>query len=211
MRYRNAEFTKDAGLGKAQVGIVDIVHVCSVNVAISGKLMQLRSKTLMNFFRKIKYWFNFAKRVWVSLGVGWGAVAIGFTPLISMDQAGALLICGVIVAEVFHDKRHRLFVNQCLPGVSTSYIYHEVEMIDGDKTHQGIEINTNQRSTGPSIVNADTWHLYHLATENEFSEFKSSRMWDLDRTMKRLESRVDYIIVFSAVIGTVLWAFAGQA
>jgi hypothetical protein len=173
--------------------------------------VQVDQEMLMNFFRKIKYWFSFAKRVWISLSMGWGTVIIGFTPLISMDQAGALIICGVIVAEVFHDKRHRLFVNQCLPGVSTSYLYREVQTIDGDKTHQGIEITTNQLSTGKTTVNADTWHHYHLASSKEFREHEGSRIWDLDSTVKRLESRVDYIIVFSAIIGTILWAFAGQA
>lgn len=126
-----------------------------------------------------------------------------------MDRAGALLICGVIVAEVLHDKKHRLFVHQVLPGISTSHVYKEVEMKDGEKTHQGIEITTHQMSSGKSIVNVDNWHLYHLASEAEFREFEGSRAWDLDRTMNRLESRVDYAIVFSAIIGTILWAFCG--
>jgi len=163
----------------------------------------------MKIHRTAKYWYIFAKRVWVSLSAGWFAVALGFTPYLRMDRAGALLICGVIVAEVFHDKRHRLFVHQVLPGSSTSHMYREVEMKDGEKTHQGIEITPHQMRSGKSTVNADDWHLYQLATENEFSEFEGARAWDLDRTMKRLESRVDWAIVISAFIGTILWAFAG--
>ena len=165
----------------------------------------------MKILRTAKYWYIFAKRVWVSLGAGWLSVALGFTPYLRMDRAGALLICGVIVAEVFHDKRHRLFVHQVLPGTSTSHIYKEVEMGDGEITHQGIEITPHQMRSGKSTVNADNWHLYQLAKECEFYDFEDTRAWDLDRTMKRLESRVDWVIVTSAVVGTILWAFAGQA
>lgn len=165
----------------------------------------------MNFFRRIKYWYRLAKRVWNSLGAGWIAVAIGFTPYLRMDRAGALLICSVIVAEVFHDKRHRLFVHQVLPGASTSHIYREVEMKDGERQHQDIEITPHQMRSGKTTVNADNWHLYQLAKESEFQDFEGSRVWDLEGTMKRLESRVDWVIVFSAVIGTIFWAFTGQA
>lgn len=165
----------------------------------------------MKTLRTAKYWYIFAKKVWVPLGGGWFSVALGFTPYLSMDRAGALLICGVIVAEVFHDKRHRLYVHRILPGASTSHIYKEVDMVDGEKTYQGIEITPHQMRSGKSTVNADNWHLYQLAKKSEFRNFEGTRAWDLDRTMKRLESRVDWVIVISAVVGTILWAFAGQA
>lgn len=165
----------------------------------------------MGLLRKLKFWFKFEKRVWISLTAGWVAAAIGFTQFYGVDQGGALLICGVIIAEIFHKKRHRLFVHQVLPGVYTTYIYREVQMQDRDRTHQGIEITTNQGNTGKTTVNADNWHLYQLAHRTEFREINGGREWDLDRTMERLESRVEYSIAFSAFIGTMLWAFAGQA
>lgn len=163
----------------------------------------------MKIFSTVKYWYLFAKRVWLPLGAGWLSVVFGFTPYLRMDSAGALLICGVIVAEVFHDKRHRLYVHNILPGTSTSHTYKEVQMGEGEKTYQGIEITPHQMRSGSSIVSADNWHLYQLARNNEFRQFEDTRAWDLDRTMKRLESRVDWIIVMSAVVGTILWAFAG--
>jgi hypothetical protein len=75
----------------------------------------------MDLLRKLKFWFKFEKRVWISLTAGWVAAAIGFTQFYGVDQGGALLICGVIIAEIFHKKRHRLFVHQVLPGVFTTY------------------------------------------------------------------------------------------
>lgn len=163
----------------------------------------------MNLFRKLKFWFKFERRVWLSLAAGWTASAIGFTPLYGLDQGGALLTCGVIIAGIFHKSRHRLFVDQILPGAITTYSYREVEMGDGDNKHQGIEVTTNKWNTGKTTVNADNWHLYQLAEKIEFREIDGAREWDLDRTMQRLETRVEYTIAFSAVIGTVLWAFAG--
>ena len=162
----------------------------------------------MTLFTKLKYWFQFGKRVWISLAAGWLAVAIGFTPELRMDRAGALLTCAVIVASVFNDNRHRLFVDQVLPGFRTFHILKEVEMKDGDKVHQGIEITLHNWASGKTTVNADNWHLYHLANEKEFRVSEGGREWDLSMTMKRLESRVEYAIVSSAVVGTILWAFS---
>jgi hypothetical protein len=165
----------------------------------------------MNLFRKLKFWFKFERRVWLSLAAGWIASVIGFTPLYGLDQGGALLICGVIIAGIFHKSRHRLFVEQILPGVTTTYSYREVEMGDGDNKHQGIEVTSNKWDTGKTIVNADDWHLYQLAEDIEFRGVGEDREWVLDRTMQRLETRIEYMIAFSAFMGTVLWAFAGKA
>lgn len=158
-----------------------------------------------NFLKKIRSWFIFAKRVWIALGLGWLALVVGFTPLLRLDRGGALLICGVIIAEVFHDKRHRLFINQVLPGFSTSYKYREVDMIE--ENYKGIEITPHQIRSDKHIVNADRWTLYQLANPNEFWADDGSRRWDLNRTLKRVETRVEWSIVFSAVIGTISWAF----
>lgn len=161
----------------------------------------------MSTLKKIKNWYLFAKRSWLALGAGWFAILIGFTPVLRLDRAGALLICGVIVAEIFHEKRHRLFINQVHPGVSTSYTYREVDK--PDKNYKGIEITVHQMHSGKTVVNADNWTLYQLSNETEFMELEGSRVWNLDGTMKRLENTVDYSIVASAVIGTIFWAFLG--
>jgi len=161
----------------------------------------------MSNLKKIKNWYIFAKRSWIALGAGWIAIPVCFTSLLRLDQAGALLVCGVIVAEILHEKRHRLFINQVHPGISTSYIYREVDMTE--EYCKGIEITVHQMQSGKTTVNADNWTLYQLANDAEFKEFEGSRIWDLDATMKRVETTVDYSIVISAVIGTVLWAFAG--
>jgi hypothetical protein len=164
----------------------------------------------MSYVKKIKNWYFFAKRSWIALGAGWISIPFSFTPLIGLDQAGALLICGVIVAEVLHVKRHRLFVDQVHPGVSTFYIYREVEKTD-ENYNLGIEITIHQVKSGKTTVNADNWELYQLANKSEFRNSEGTRDWDLNATMQRLEATVDYVIVVSAVVGTVLWAFAGTA
>lgn len=164
----------------------------------------------MNFLKQIKYWYKFSPKVWGSLLIGWISVLIGLTPYLRMDRAGALLICAVIISEIFYDKRHRLFLHQILPGASTNHVYREVEIHDGEKAHQGIEIIQLRNVSLKSTVNADNWHLYQLATEKEFHSAEESREWDLERTVKRLESSVDWIIVISAISGTILWAFANQ-
>lgn len=139
---------------------------------------------------KIKAWYKFANRVWISLSLGWGALILGLTPLIRLDQAGAL---------------HRLFVHQVQPVVSTGYIYQEVD-VPGE-SRKDIIITQHQGRSGSVAVNTDIWTLYHLAKCEEFYEYQNTRAWELECTMKRIERRVDYAIVISTVVGTFLWAF----
>ena len=162
---------------------------------------------LLKFIGRVTYWYRLAPRVWISLAVGWLVVLLSFASCLEQRQAGALLVSAAIVAEVFNDKKHQLFVTQSLPGMTSFYVYREVAMAGNGQTHQGIEITPHQVSCGKSTINADSWHLYHLAKESEFRGNKPSREWDLPRTMKRLESRVAYSITFSVIAGTVLSAF----
>ena len=161
----------------------------------------------MKFSGRVKYWYRLAPRVWISLAAGWLLVLVSFASCLQQRQAGALLVCAAIVAEVFNDKKHQLFVTQLLPGIASFYAYREVRMDVDGQMHQGIEISSDQVSRGKSTVNADSWHLYHLAKESEFRGNKPSREWDLPSTMKRLESRVAYSITLSVIVGTVLSAF----
>ena len=154
---------------------------------------------------KLKAWFNFAKRVWIPLGLGWIAPVVSISCILRLDQAGALLVCSAIVSEVFHDKRHRLFVDQIQTGNKESCSYMEVDSSNHDG--KDIEVMLHQTSVGSRIVNASSWALYHLARKEEFYRDENSRCWDLERTMKRAERRVDYAIVITAIIGTILWAF----
>ncbi len=148
---------------------------------------------------------QFARRAWVALGLGWTAIIIGLTPVLRPDQSGALLVCAAIVAEVFNDKRHRLFSNQIQPGVKTSSMYVEVRVPSEDR--KDIKVTPHATSIGSTVVNTDRWSLYHLATEQEFCPHEDTRRWDMERTMKRVERRVDYAIVASAIVGTLFWAF----
>jgi len=154
---------------------------------------------------KIKAWYNFAYRVWIPLSLGWGALVIVLTPYLRLDRAGALLVCGAIVAEVFHDKRYKLYVNNIQAGVNTTHIYLEVD-VQGENRKE-IEVTAHQTKTGRTVVTTETWPLYHLANQNEFYPYDGKRRWDIEGTMKRVDSRVDYAIVLSAIVGTVLWAF----
>jgi hypothetical protein len=162
------------------------------------------------YLKRIKNWYNFASRVWLALGAGWIALPIALTSVIKLEQAGALLICGAIIAEVFHNKRHRLYVEQVRPNASTSYVYREIDAIDIYKNnYKAIETTAFQQRVGKSTVPTHGWILYQLAINKEFRDDEGSRLWDLDRTLKRVESKIDYSIVVSVIVGTLFWAFAG--
>ena len=153
----------------------------------------------------ISHWFRFGKRVWISLVLGWFSFVLIFTPFVNLDQFGAIMICSAIVAEVLHEKRHRLFVQQIRPGLNESIIYSEVD-VPGEN-RKDIQAVPNTVHAGKSNINTTTWALYHLAKDDEFYPNGESRYWDLDRTMQRLEKRLDYSIVVTAIVGTAIAAF----
>lgn len=153
----------------------------------------------------LSYLFSFAKRVWISLIIGWLTPFLALMSYLRLDQSGALLVCAAIVSEVLHQKRHRRFVHQIRPGIKNTHMYLEVDVLGEDR--KDIEVTAYQAGGGTTTVNTSSWALYHLAREKEFYPHGDSRMWDLDRTMTRLERRIDYAIVFTAIAGTILWAF----
>lgn len=153
----------------------------------------------------VKAWTRFGKRVWISLGCGWACSILLVFSYISASQTGALLICAAIVAEVLHEKRHRLFINQVQPGLKESLMYKEVEV--PNEGRKDIEITPHNVHSGKSTVNTTSWALYHLARNDEFFASEGTRLWDLERTMKRAERLLDYCIVVTAVIGTLMAAF----
>ena len=146
--------------------------------------------------------------MWIPLSIGWLAAVAGLSPLLRLDQAGALLVCGAIVAEVLNDKKHRLFLSQVQPGQKSWHEYLEVD-VPGE-SRKDIEIMPYQSGSGRTIVNTEGWSLYHLAKDGEFYNFENTRGWRLGDTMKRVESRLDYAVVASAIVGTVLWAFGAD-
>lgn len=154
--------------------------------------------------RKHVAWFRFAKKSWIALAVGWLSLLVAFLPQLALNQAGALLICAAIVAEVFHAKRHRLFVNQVTPGPRVHYVYQEIDSGFGQKS---IEITPHGTHTGKVTVPSDNWTLYHLAAPDEFYAEGLTRNWDLERTMARAERMVDNAIIATTILGTILWAF----
>lgn len=150
-------------------------------------------------------WFRFAKRSWLALAVGWLALLAAFLPQVALNQAGALLICAAIIAEVFHDKRHRLFIHQVTPGYRESCEYREI--VSEENGQKSIEITPHAVSTGKVTVPSERWALYQLAKPEEFRTSGSTRTWDLERTVARAERGVDIAIVVTTIAGTILWAF----
>jgi hypothetical protein len=112
---------------------------------------------------KIAAWFTFAKRVWISLGVG-SLVAVLAIALGRPDRAGAFLVCAAIVAEVFHEKRHRRFVTQIQGGIRQHYTYREVDFPEA--RGKGIEVTAHRGQIGKTSVNTNGWPLYDLARED---------------------------------------------
>ena len=151
-------------------------------------------------------WFNFAKRVWVALGLGWVSLIILLTPYLRLDRAGAILVCAAIIAEVFHEKGHRRFLKQIAPGVYNHYLYLEID-VPGEN-RKDIQITAQQaRIGGPTTVNTERWSLYHLSKPEDFLPHGATRMWLHEKTMTRAERRLEFAIVITAIVGTVLWAY----
>ena len=150
-------------------------------------------------------WYRFANRVWISLALGWGALLICLTPYLRPDRAGAFLVCSAIVAEVFHDKGYRKFIEQTLPGVSKAYTYSVVEAIHENR--KDIEVEEHQMRRGNIRINAEPWTLFHLAKKNEFYLMAGKETWDINKTVNRVDRAVDVTIAITAIVGTVLWAY----
>lgn len=156
----------------------------------------------------LQAWFRFGKRVWLAQFAGYVSLLGVPLGIWRLDQAGALLVCSAIVAEILHEKRHRLFVSQIQPGVDRWYLYREVP-VEGS-SRSDIRITPHGTRSGSSTVNTTNWSMYHLARDDEFYDDPDGRLWDLERTMARAERCLDYTVVFTAIVGTVLWAFAGD-
>ncbi|MEM9689906.1 MAG: hypothetical protein AAF917_10540, partial [Pseudomonadota bacterium] len=97
------------------------------------------------------------------------------------------------------------FIDQVQPGLTTNFLYQEVK----SENHEGkdIKITPHSYQTGSSTVNTEMWTLYQLAVDSEFSPFEGTRAWNLEETNYRVERRIDFAIVVTAVIGTLLWAW----
>ena len=100
--------------------------------------------------RKHIAWFRFAKRSWLALAAGWLALLAALLPQLALNQAGALLICSAIVAEVLHEKRHRLFIHQVTPGYREQCAYREI--ISDGTDQKCIEITPHATRTGKVTV-----------------------------------------------------------
>ena len=137
--------------------------------------------------------------------IGWSSFVLLPLSFVNLDQVGAIIVCTAIVAEVFHEKKHRLFIDQILPGTKQSFMYKEVHTPEEDGLF--IEITPHALQAGSSKVNTKDWTVYHLANDSEFMKYEETRIWNLEITTKRLETHIDYAIVGTAVVGTLLWAF----
>ena len=155
--------------------------------------------------KKIISWFKYSPKIWLSLFVGWIAVLMASTPLINIDQSGALLICSVVIAEIFQKNGHQAFINAMGPGIRTHIRYVESKFDHSDG--KCIDIIASQTESGKVQVNSNDWHLYHMALKKEFFGLGDEREWFYQHTFDRVESVIQYILVFHIVVGTVLWAF----
>jgi hypothetical protein len=153
--------------------------------------------------RKIVAWYKFASSTWLSLAIGWCSILFSVTPYLRLDRAGAFLVCGAIVAEVFHDKTYRRFIEQTLPGVSKTYTYTVIDV------PEDIVVREHRMQGGNVIIDAALWPLFHLASKKEFftSDSGGEKKWSINGTMDRVDKTIDYVIALSAIVGTILWAY----
>ena len=155
--------------------------------------------------KKFGFWFKYAPQIWVSLSIGWLLVLLAITPLTTLDQSGALLICSVVIAEIFLKNGHQAFLDAMGPGIKTNLTYLESKFPHSDE--KCIEIVASQTQSERVYVNSSQWALYHIANKKEFWGKEEPRQWLYPQTFKRVESTIRYILVVHMIIGTVLWAF----
>ncbi|MDH5905677.1 MULTISPECIES: hypothetical protein [Vibrio] len=53
----------------------------------------------------IKFWWWIAKSVWICLFIGWSAVVVSYVINWEFESSGGVLICFVIIAELFFNQR----------------------------------------------------------------------------------------------------------
>jgi hypothetical protein len=155
--------------------------------------------------RKIVAWYKFASSTWLSLAVGWCSILFSVTPYLKLDRVGAFLVCGDIVAEVFHDKTYRRFIEQTLPGLSKTYTYTVIDV--PEENRKDIEVREHRMQGGNVIIDTAVWPLFHLASKKEFYTSEGEKKWSINGTMDRVDKTINYVIALSAIIGTILWAY----
>jgi hypothetical protein len=153
----------------------------------------------------IKSWFLYANKAWISLLLGWIAVLVSSTPFITLDQSGALLICSVVIAEIFLKNGYQSFMEAMGPCIRTNFTYLESKFPHSNE--DCIKIVASQTKSEGVYVNSSDWLLYHMATKKEFFGTGQRREWLFKQTLNRVETRIEYILVANIVIGTILWAF----
>lgn len=154
-------------------------------------------------------WYRFAHRTWIALSIGWILALAGLTPYLRLDRAGAFLVCSALIAEVFNEKIHQSFLLQMNSGSDKYYLYKEID-VPGE-IRKDIKVTPPKWTYDSVVVNTDQFLLYHLAKKIEFSSVEDTRMWHVYDTLKRVERRIEYAIVISALAGTILSAFGHNA
>jgi hypothetical protein len=157
-------------------------------------------------FNRIKLWYNYSGEVWTPLFLGWLCLPlVTLIPKLTLDRAGALLICSVVIAEVFNKKGHRAVIDFIQPASKPNYTYREV--VDESSGIKNIEVTLQKQSFNQIYVNSESFTLYLLASDKEFQKIQGSRLWNMEKTVNRLDKTVEYSLAFSVFIGTILWAF----
>jgi hypothetical protein len=155
--------------------------------------------------KKFRAWFKYAPKIWIFLAIGWLAVLLAISPLITLDQSGALLICCVVIGEIFIKNGHQAFLDAMGPGITTKFTYFESKSPHSDD--KCIKIVASQTKSEGVYVNSNDWSLYNIANKKEFWGKGEQREWLYSQTFNRVESTIRNVLVANMVIGTVLWAF----
>ena len=154
---------------------------------------------------KVGAWFQFAKSIWLSLSLGWAALILSAFLPYSASQGGALLICAVIVAEVFDRKGYRYAFENLLPGFHTDYRFYEVH--GGADIKHGVKVVPTHSRSGSITYNTDKWPIFHMAAKGDFRETSEGKIWIWELTVSRADRAIRWSLVVSAIAGTLFAAF----
>lgn len=140
--------------------------------------------------------FILTSKSWASIFVAWGVVIISIATSWEVPASGAVLICGVIIAEILYEHEGW----RKMPTNPTGSFILQPDGITGFPVMEG-EYATAPATTGKLGA------LISLSKKREIQEIDGYPVWFYLDTVKRVEKPILYAVVLSAVCGTGLWGY----
>ncbi len=171
----------------------------------------------MNLLKLIVGSFQLSKTAWIALFLGWAAFWISLTFSFEVPSSGALMICGVVVAEVFYAPQQWVRFVAANPG---GYVLRvDGTTSDGvSASHFGVYTTTqlfSKEMGSKSVTSGSGGKLFSQLEiidngplrNGRMMPFKEHKLWSLSAEAERYESTFHRSSAFTAFFGSVLWGY----